>query len=144
MSISYEVGTIDDVLAISSKIIEFKQVPTFKNISERLQGKKSLILIARYKGELAGYKVGYKLTDTEFYSWLGGVSPAYRNLGIATKLREAQENWVFSHGYSVISVKSMNRFSSMLQLLISSGYKINGYEDNGTADNSKIKFTKVM
>jgi len=68
MSISYEVGTIDDVLAISSKIIEFKQVPTFKNISERLQGKKSLILIARYKGELAGYKVGYKLTDTEFYS----------------------------------------------------------------------------
>ncbi|NDV93189.1 GNAT family N-acetyltransferase [Alteromonas sp. 345S023] len=140
MSITCEVGNIDDVLIISSKITEFDKASTFKSLNCRLQDKQTLILVAKYKGKLAGYK----LTDTEFYSWLGGVSPDYRNLGIATKLREVQENWASNAGYSSISVKSMNRFSSMIHLLISSGYQINGYEDNGTVDNSKIKFVKVL
>jgi len=144
MSITCEVGNISDVSIISSKIKEFDKASTFKSLNYRLQDKQSLILVAKYKGKLAGYKIGYKLTDTEFYSWLGGVSPDFRNLGIATKLREVQENWASNAGYSSISVKSMNRFPSMIHLLISSGYQINGYEDNGTVDNSKIKFVKIL
>lgn len=142
MSITCEIGKINDVLIIHSKIIELAKTITFQSLNDRLQGKEYLILVAKHNGELAGFKIGYKLTGTEFYSWLGGVASNYRNLGIATQLIEAQENWVFNNGYSSISVKSMNCFPSMLRLLISSGYKINGYEDNGTVDNSKIKFIK--
>ncbi len=144
MSITCEVGSIDDVLILHSKITEFEKTITFEILNARLNDKASLILVAKYNGTFVGYKIGYKLTDTEFYSWLGGVSPDYRNMGIATKLREAQEKWVLNAGYSSISVKSMNRFSSMLRLLISSGYKINGYEDNGSVDSSKIKFIKLL
>lgn len=144
MSITCDIGTIEDVLAIDSKISEFEEYNTLQKLNNRLLNKTSLILIAKYNCELAGYKIGYDLTDTEFYSWLGGVLPDYRNLGIASKLREKQECWALNSGYSLISVKSMNRFSSMLHLLISSGYKISGYEDNGTIDNSKIKFVKLL
>jgi len=144
MTISCEIGTVDDVLKIDKQITEFDQPANKASLYKRLEHKKALILIARYHGKLAGYKIGYHVSDNEFYSWLGGVAPQYRQLGIATQLREKQEAWALQAGYSVVTVKSMNRYPAMLQLLINSGYKINGYQDNGNADNSKIRFIKQL
>ncbi|MEH6451640.1 MAG: hypothetical protein V7782_01235 [Psychromonas sp.] len=91
-----------------------------------------------------GYKIGYALSDTEFYSWLGGFSCDYRRRGVAVKLRNHQETLALKSGYSSISVKSMNRYPAMLQLLISSGCQINGYENNGSVENSKIQFLQQL
>ena len=135
---------MEDVLCIDSKITEFCGTTTKEKLDNRLKNKNSLILVARFKGELAGYKIGYELTNTEFYSWLGGVSPDYRSLGVASALRNYQENWALNSGYSLIRVRSMNRFSAMLHLLIASGYKINGYDDNGSIETSKIHFIKQL
>jgi hypothetical protein len=38
----------------------------------------------------------------------------------------------------------MNQYQAMLQLLISSGYQISGYEDNGCTATSKINFIKQL
>lgn len=144
MTITIEVGSIEQVLFIDSHINEFDGTTTRESIESKLKNRAHLILIAKYDGVLAGYKIGYALSNSEFYSWLGGVSSDYRKRGIATKLRNCQEQWAISSGYSAIRVKSMNRYPAMLQLLISSGYKINDYENIGSVDNSKIHFIKQL
>lgn len=144
-----EQGTIDDILAIDRQIPEFDGRTTKEKLSSRLTDKIHLILIARLEGKLVGYKVGYQLrpnesSSDEFYSWLGGVIPAYRNQGIATTLRQYQEQWALQSGYKTIGVKSMNRYPNMLHLLISSGYKITGYEEGNTKGEGKIVFHKSL
>ncbi|GAL27803.1 acetyltransferase GNAT family [Vibrio variabilis] len=54
------------------------------------------MLIAAHNNKPIAYKIGYELSEAEFYSWLGGVSIDYRKLGIATELREQQEAWGLS------------------------------------------------
>lgn len=139
-----ELGSIDDILAINQQISEFDGRTTKEKLEFRLADKPHLILIAKIKGELVGYKVGYQPSSDEFYSWLGGVIPAYRNQGIATALRQYQEQWAQQSGYKAIGVKSMNCYPNMLHLLISSGYQIIGYEEGNTKGEGKIVFHKVL
>ncbi|EAQ31728.1 MULTISPECIES: GNAT family N-acetyltransferase [Idiomarina] len=144
MKLDIRSGTIEEVLKVNVQIPEFDGRTTASKISTKLTGKAHLILVASHAEKPIAYKIGYEISDTEFYSWLGGVIPNYRKKGVATKLREKQESWALNHGYSTISVKSMNRYRAMLQLLISNGYYISGYEDNGCVASSKIKFIKHL
>lgn len=139
------IGSIDDVLLVNSLIPEFESNGKLENkINHRLLDIRSLILVARIDGEVVGYKIGYEVSSSTFYSWLGGVIPGFRRLGTATQLREYQESWAKQSGYSEIKVKSMNRFPSMLQLLISSGYTICGYEEGESKGSGKIVFSKEL
>lgn len=140
----FEVGTIADLLIVDAQIAEFNGTTTAQTIKSRIGDNVALILIAKADGVPVAYKLGYQLSNEEFYSWLGAVTPAYRKQGVATKLRELQESWAINAGYTRISVKSMNHFPAMLQLLISSGYQINGYENNGNSSTSKICFVKEL
>lgn len=47
-------------------------------------------------------------------------------------------------GYQSISVKSMNQYPAMLQMLISNGYQISGYENNDDLALNKICFVKPL
>lgn len=144
MNITCDVGTIDDVVVIDQQIPEFDGRITRERLTSRVKQTRDLILVAKVDDVPVAYKIGYALSGSEFYSWLGGVIPRFRQQGIATMLRKRQEEWAYQAGYSSISVKSMNRYPAMLQLLISSGYQINGYENNGTEGNSKIQFIKKL
>ncbi|UPW18167.1 GNAT family N-acetyltransferase [Agarivorans sp. TSD2052] len=144
MTITYHHGSIAELLAVDAAIPEFERHNTEQVLSSRLTGKKTLILIARDNNQPIAYKLGYPLNAQAFYSWLGGVVPAYRKQGIASALREQQEQWALTEGYQQISVKSMNRYPAMLRLLIASGYQIVGYENNGNSNNSKICFSKSL
>jgi len=115
-----------------------------QTIKARLNNKKALILVAYYEGELAGFKIGYAQSSTQFYSWLGGVHAQYRRLGIAKKLLFEQERWAAEQGYTLMHVKSMNRFPQMLTMLITNGYHISGYVDKQSTELSKIKFVKQL
>lgn len=144
MNITITTGSIDEVLSIDAQIPEFDGQTTKHSLQQRLTNKDSLILIAYANGKPIGYKLGYAKSKTAFYSWLGGVIPSHRKQGIATKLRQFQESWAIDNHYASINVKSMNRFPTMLQMLISSGYQICGYQDNGNEQNSKIRFIKYL
>ncbi|MGL4476149.1 MAG: GNAT family N-acetyltransferase [Shewanella sp.] len=144
MKFDFRLGTIAEVLEVDAQIPEFDGRTTANKLMATLTAKAHLILIASHNDKPMAYKIGYEISDTEFYSWLGGVAPNYRKQGVATKLREQQELWALNHGYSAISVKSMNQYQAMLQLLIASGYQISGYQDHGSPDNSKIKFIKKL
>ncbi|WP_231689631.1 GNAT family N-acetyltransferase [Bacillus sp. FJAT-27245] len=74
--------------------------------------------------KLVGYKIGYELSQTHFYSWLGGVAPEYRNHGIAASLMNQQHNYLKQHGYTYVQTKTMNKWRSMLLLNIKNGFDI--------------------
>ena len=144
MQIDISQGIIEEILVVDAQIPEFAVKTPAEKLAGRLMGRVHLLLVAKDNGEPVGYKLGYALSDSEFYSWHGAILPAYRKQGIATRLRKTQEEWVRKNGFKTISVKSMNRFPAMLQLLISSGYKISGYIDEGDTSNSKILFSKRL
>lgn len=144
MQIEVRVGTFEEAISIHKLIPEFDRELTKQMLNERLSDSQSLTLVASINHKVVGYKLGYYTSNTEFYSWLGGVIPEYRKAGVANKLRLEQESILANNNVSTISVKSMNRFPNMLQMLISKGYAIEGYEDNGNPDNSKILFIKHL
>jgi len=101
---------------------------------KQMKSKPNLIVNVALDGAIViGYKIGYSLTDTKFYSWLGGVDTTYRNLGVAAKLMEEQHRYLKANGYQLIQTKTMNRWRNMLILNIKSGFDIVGtyIDDNG-------------
>lgn len=87
-----------------------------------------LLLSARVEEKPVGFKLGYSLGKDRFYSWLGGVIPELRGLGIATDLLLAQEDWCRQKGYSAIETKCEE--SPMLILNLRQGYQVTGVEDS--------------
>ncbi|NUM60131.1 MAG: GNAT family N-acetyltransferase [Bdellovibrionaceae bacterium] len=94
---------------------------TFSNHS------KFYLLLAFIENTPVAFKLGYDLNKNEFYSWLGGVIPEYRGLGIAADLMKKQHEWCQMNGYSKVQTKTQNRFREMLLLNIRFGFDIIGY-----------------
>lgn len=133
--------SVEECYPVYRALPEFEAHLTLQKITARV-GDQALALISVDDGQAVGFKLGYRLNDIEFYSWLGGVAPAMRGRGIAAELLAAQEQWVRQRGYQRIRVKSMNRFPAMMRLLIGSGYQIDGIETGNTAAEHKILFSK--
>ncbi len=144
MSISITVGTIEDALLVEQSIPEFGDTNTVDDYRNRLGDKPQLILIAKDEDIPVGYKVGYELQEGIFYSWLGGITPSYRRMGLAQQLLEMQETWAQHHGYKLLRVKSMNRFPGMLILLINNRYEIVDLEQESEPVQTKIVFQKQL
>ncbi len=87
---------------------------------------KLLTIIALDGDQVIGYKIGFPLHEdpSTFYSWLGGVDPAYRQQGIASRLMDEQHQYLREAGYRKVQTKTMNRWRSMLLLNIQYGFDI--------------------
>lgn len=83
-----------------------------------------VVMVAMDGQKVIGYKIGYELDPTKFYSWLGGVDPHYRKQGIASKLMEKQHHYLTAKGYHVVQTKTMNKWRSMLVLNIKHGFDV--------------------
>lgn len=116
------------IAQLMSDIPEFSTPYSLAEIEQRLSTKKALLQLVYVEGELSGFKLGYALTEDVFYSWLGGILPDFRKLGLARELLANQEAWVKQHGYHAIEVKTRNCFPAMLNMLISNSYQITTLE----------------
>lgn len=87
------------------------------------------------KNRLVGFKLGYRSTSTQFYSWLGGVHPDYRRRGVAQQLMDEQHSWCSANGYMAIETRTWATNTPMIILNLRAGFVIVGYETNlaGTA-----------
>lgn len=85
---------------------------------------------AHVEGKAVGFKLGYEHDAREFYSWLGGVNPEYRGLGIATDLMHCQHHWCRREGYEKIQTKTQNRFREMFILNLKQGFQVIGTHDS--------------
>jgi ribosomal protein S18 acetylase RimI-like enzyme len=98
---------------------------TTDDFIENVQNKPNLLFSVAFKGsKVIGYKIGYELTTEKFYSWLGGVHPDYRHLGVASKLMNIQHRYLEKEGYKTVQTKTLNKWRSMLILNIKSGFDI--------------------
>ena|SRR5579884_1751533 len=75
---------------------------------------------------LVGFKFGYALTKSRYYSWLTGVDNQYRRQGIARQLLVAQHDWARGHKYTTIETSAQRSDEVMLQLNLSFHFQIIG------------------
>lgn len=143
MKIVIEQSNIEDAVACSQKIPEFRDPAGVEEYRKRLAHVPHLILIAKVAGEVAGFKVGYQREDY-FYSWMGGVLPMYRRLGIAKQLADAQEDWARLRGYSSITFKTRNQHKNMLIFALKSGFDIIGFKEKESIATNRILLRKVL
>ncbi len=137
-------GTLTEVVEVVAEIEEFIVKENEQTLSERLEGKRHLILVAEQQGQILGFKIGYELDSDTFYSWFGGVSPKARKVGLAQKMLDEQESWVISKGYQQLKVKSRNQFPAMLRLLLRNNYLIEHFEPYEPVLESRIHFVKQL
>ncbi|KJY84399.1 acetyltransferase [Vibrio galatheae] len=145
MSVTYRLGTLAECVQVVEQITEFAHKETVESLSARLAEKdRSLIQIAQQGEHLLGFKIGYQIDSSTFYSWFGGVTPLARKKGVAQKLLDIQEAWALEQGCKQLKVKSRNQFPAMLSLLIKNGYIIENYEKKEPLIDSRIHFVKPL
>jgi len=114
---------LDDAIVVSQQIPKFEDAYPKSEYKKRLKAVKHLILTAYMNNKPIGFKIGYETpTRQNFYSWMGGVLPKYRKMGVAKKLIEYQEQWAIKAGYQRISVKTRNKYTAMIKLLEKYGF----------------------
>lgn len=145
MSFSIIHGNIKQVFELSNKIPEFETPYPVSEYDKRLKDRDPVVLVAIKDDVEAGFKVGYnRYNDGSFYSWMGGVLPAYRRNNIASVLNIKMEQIATSKGYKSLKVKTLNKHQDMLFFLLKKGYHIIGYEEGETLERSKILFEKTL
>ncbi|QSX37394.1 GNAT family N-acetyltransferase [Shewanella sedimentimangrovi] len=132
------------VAELMQQIPEFNKPATADELLTRLADKPCLLQWAFIEGELAGFKLGYALDEQHFYSWLGGILPDYRRLGLAQRLLESQEAWAKDKGYQQVSVKTLNRLAPMLGLLIRNRYQITALQSGMQLGDTKLSLQKSL
>jgi ribosomal protein S18 acetylase RimI-like enzyme len=137
-------SSFEDIRAAHARVPEIDPPRSVSDYRGRVADRDHIALIAEDRGAPVGFKLGYALNATEFYSWLGGVDPAYRKHGVAQALMDRQEAMAAAAGFTIIRVRSMNRFPGMLRLLLANGYIIDGYQAKCGPDDAKILFTKSL
>lgn len=136
---------IEQLVSLCDAIPEFERPYSRQVLESRLHNTHALLLIARIEGEVAGFKLGYQTCDNVFYSWLGGVIPDFRGLGLASSLLAFQENWASKKGYARIEVKTRNCFPAMLNMLIASQYQITAMTaDAGHPSQNRLHLQKTV
>ena len=98
-----------------------------------------LVLVAQLDGQPVGFSCGYELRPSTYYTWLCGVVPDARRMGIATQLMAAVQAWAIEHRYEMARFECYNQHRPMLLFAIKNGYDIVGVRwDARTAGNHVI------
>jgi hypothetical protein len=84
-----------------------------------------IILLATYNEIPVGFKLGYGISSTSFYSAKGGVIQGFRRKGVATSLLINMMSIAKKSGFSRFGYHTFPHLhDGMLELGISSGFKI--------------------
>jgi GNAT superfamily N-acetyltransferase len=103
-----------------------------------------LRLIASLDNRPVGFFLGFELKPTVYFSWLYGVLPDCRRMGVATQLMEAVHAWVAEHEYASIRFECQNQHRPMLHLAITQGYDVVGIRWDPDRENNLVIFEKVI
>lgn len=136
-------GTLETTVTLMRQLPEFHNPYTIAALQSRTTDVPYLNLIAFIDHTPVGFKLGYERTGY-FYSWLGGVLPAFRKKGIAKKLADAQEAWAKENHYASITFKTRNRHKAMLTFAINNGFNIIKTEEHRTIEEYRIWLRKNL
>lgn len=134
---------IDICVRLSQEIPEFIGPPLSEEYHRRLDSVPHLILVAFAGSRAVAFKVGYQREDY-FYSWMGGVLPEYRRMGLAARLAKTQEDWARAAGYDSITFKTRNQHKAMLIFALRNGFDIIGFREKDTVATNRILLRKAL
>jgi len=103
-----------------------------------------LVLGARIKDDEVGFLCGMELKPSVFFSWLVGVLPDARRMGVATQLMLAAEDWAREQGYRAVRFECGNRHRAMLSFGVASGYDIIGIRWDVDRSENLVIFEKAI
>lgn len=136
---------LDDAILVWQQISEFENAYPKSEYENRLNDVKHLILTAYLNKKPIGFKIGYETpTKQNFYSWMGGVLPKYRQLGVAEKLSDCQEQWAIKTGYQRILVKTRRKHTAMIKLLQKYGFLQIGIIPYNPDEETRILYEKKL
>ncbi len=103
------------------------------------------ILLARWQGRLAGFKVGYAESRSTFYSAKGGVLPEARRRGVARALLAAMEGEARRLGYERFAFDTFpNKHPGMTVLGLSEGYAVTAAGYNAAYRDYRLRFERSL
>lgn len=103
-----------------------------------------LLMVAHLDGGPVGFYLGFELKPSTFFSWLYGVLPECRRLGIASQLMDAAHAWVREHEYAWIRFECQNQHRPMLHMAISRGYNVHGIRWDADREQNLVIFEKSL
>mgnify|MGYP001485724247 CR=1 FL=1 len=136
-------GNIEELEKINANIPEFESDYITKSISERIEDKKSVILIASIDKMPASYMISYdRYGDKSIYCWMSATDPSYRRRGLLKALMDYQINWSKKRGYGKIRIKTRNNRREMLMYLIKYGFNLIDIEKSEKIEDYRIQLEK--
>jgi len=145
MDIEIVETSVLEAIKVLRSIPEFTRMHDDQYYTERVRNSKYQALVARVDSIPVACKVGYdKFNDGSFYSWLGGVKPTHRRLGIAKALSDNQEAWAKKEGYECIKFKTLNRHKAMLIFAINNGFEIYNIKPKDELKDYRIEMIKNL
>lgn len=136
---------LDYVIDILNHIPEFDSIFYRKILKSRLSKGESIILAAFIGNEPIGCKVAYnRYFDGSIYSWLGGVLPEFREIGVARALLEVMESRAREKFFFSIRFKTLNQHVDMLHFALRNGFQVMGFEFQDNLSLSKIELIKYL
>ncbi len=104
-----------------------------------------VLLIARFEGMPAGFKVGYRENRFVFYSAKGGVLPDFRRRGIARFLMYAMMDRARELGYSRFAFDTFpNLHPGMTVLAVTEGFRLIKSDYNTAYREYRLRFEKKL
>ena len=134
---------VPTIVAIAQQIPELTNPYAEAEYYRRFEGVPHLMLAAWLQGQAIGFKAGYE-REGQFYSWMGGVLPAFRRLGVAAALAATQEDWARAQGYEWIFFKTRNSHKGMLVFALKNGFNIVGFESKDILSEHRIILQKTL
>ena len=83
-------------------------------------------MLAREDGRLVGFKLGYAMTESRYYSWLGGVHLAARGSGVARELMRRQHRWLRERGCAQVETSTDQGNAAMARVNLQEGFTVCG------------------
>jgi GNAT superfamily N-acetyltransferase len=116
-------SVISELHAMQARI--FEHPFALDKIRERVFGKEAFLSIHAYSDrKIVGFKTGFSIGNAVFYSWIGGVDPEHRRLGLGRRLMLLQHQELKALGFLKVQTKTQNRFRDMIILNLKSGFEI--------------------
>ena len=136
--------SITELFEATLLIPEFEPHYPMTSYQERLEGVPHISLGAFQGDQIMGFKSGYEVDAGVFYSWVGGVIPAFRRQQVARTLAVHQEQWLRDNRYHTLRMKTRNKFTNMLLFAIGNGFKLTKVEQRDGIDDWRIFLEKSL
>ena len=99
-------------------------------------------VLARDDGRLVGFKLGYAMTESKYYSWLGGVHLSARGSGVARQLMRRQHRWLKEMGCSQVETTTDQGNAAMARVNLQEGFTVCG--TRSVPGRTQVIYLKVL